>query len=352
MFNMKRNIVLFIMLVLILGVLNGCTSPTDTSSHSNKSGDLTTDKKTIIKFAHDYTTNSPYQESALEFKRILEEKTDGKIEVKIYPAQELGDAREMIEAMQKGEIEMVWTPTAKFADFEQKLTVLDLPFLFPNEEVMWEALEGEIGQDLMAGLEEIGIKGISFDAEGYKHFTANKPITQPEFFKGMKIRTMEAPVIISTFKAWYANPVPIDFTEVYDSLQQKIVDGQENPIISNHDMKFYELQDYISIADHAYLTYFLSASNKWFESLPVDFQRAVMQTSDEMSKFHKDIIDKANDKYMENMKAAGTKVYIMTEQERKILKELSEPIYDKYREEIGGELIDKIVRFSEERIDQ
>ncbi|KAB3529695.1 TRAP transporter substrate-binding protein [Alkaliphilus serpentinus] len=353
MFRFSRKIiVLFMVFILVLGIVSGCNrgnSPTISNENTSNGGTENNSEKIVLKFAHDYTTNSPYHEAALKYKEILEEKTNGRIEVQIYPAQQLGSAREMIEGMQMGTIEMVWTPTAKYAGFDQKLTVLDLPFIFPSEDIMWEALEGEIGQELMAGLETIGIKGISFNAEGYKHFTADKPIKGPDFFKGMKIRTMEAPVIMAQFKAWGANPVPIDFAEVYNALQQKVVDGQENPIISNHDMKFYEVQDWITVADHAYLTYFLAASNKWFESLPKDLQDAVVEAGIEMREIHKVMTNEANEGYMKNMMNAGTQVYYMTPEEIETLKELSKPVYVEFRDKIGGELIDKLIKFGEER---
>lgn len=349
----KRNIALLLGIIMLFTVLTGCQrGAANKPVTGGDKGTGTDAQKYVVKFAHDYTTNSPYHEAAVEFKRILEEKTNGRMVVEIYPAQQLGSAREMIEGMQMGTIEMVWTPTAKFAGFDQKLTLLDLPYLFPNEDIMWEALEGEIGQELINGLEKIGLKGISFNAEGYKQFTANKPIESMADFKGMKIRTMEAPVIMDMFKSWGANPVPIDFAEVYNSLQQNVVEGQENPIISNHDMKFYEVQKWITDAEHAYLTYFLSASNKWFTSLPEDLQIAVVESGKEMTQIHKELTNKANDGYMKNMMAAGVQHHVMSEESRAELKEASMVLYTQYRDLIGGELIDKALKFGEDRINK
>ncbi len=356
----RKRISLILVAIMLFTVLAGCQrmskpEPSATPSSTPSGNDLGStgeNKKYVVKFAHDYTTNSPYHEAALEFKKILEEKTNGRMEVEIYPAQQLGSAREMIEGMQMGTIEMVWTPTAKFAGFDQKLTLLDLPYLFPNEDIMWEALEGEIGEELIKGLEKIGLKGISFNAEGYKQFTADKPIKSMADFNGMKIRTMEAPVIMDMYKLWGANPVPIDFAEVYNSLQQKVVDGQENPIISNHDMKFYEVQKWITDAEHAYLTYFLSASNKWFTSLPEDLQTAVVESGKEMAQIHKEMVNNANAGYMKDMLEAGTQHHIMSEEARAELKDAAMPLYDKYRDLIGGELIDKALKFGQDRINK
>ncbi len=348
---MKKFITCLLIVSMVLSIVACGGNGSDTTNQNKSSGQTEqSGGEVVVKFAHDYTTNSPYHKAAEFFKKTLEEKTNGEMKVEIYPAQQLGSAREMIEGMQMGNIELVWTPTAKFAGFDQKLTLLDLPYLFPNEDIMWEALEGEIGEMLVEGLEKIGIKGLTFNAEGYKHFTANKAIESPEDLKGMKIRTMEAPVIMDMFKAWGANPVPIDFAEVYNSLQQNVVDGEENPIISIHDMKFYEVQKNISLSDHAYLTYFLSASSKWFDGLSEAHQKAVIDTSLEMQKYHRKINDEAVEGYLKNMEEYGIVINEITPENREKFKELTKPLYDQYRNEIGGELIDAALEFGESRV--
>ncbi|SCZ82063.1 TRAP transporter substrate-binding protein [Acidaminobacter hydrogenoformans] len=339
---------LILVLLLLASLMVGCRASTPEpapASEAQQSSTVPQDKY-VMKFAHDYTTNSPYHEAAVKFKELVEAKSEGRMEVQIYPAQQLGSAREMIEGMQMGTIEMVWTPTAKFAGFDQRLTLIDLPYLFKDEDTMWKALEGELGQKLMGYLEPIGIKGISFCAEGYKIFTANKPIKSPEDFAGMKIRTMEAPVIMAQFKAWGANPVPIDFAEVYNALQQKVVDGQENPIITIHDMKFYEVQDYLSVADHAYLTYFLSASKKWYDGLPEDLQKIVMDSGLEMTEYHKGLIKDANDRYLQNVQDYGTQIYVLNDEERQALKDSAIGIYAEFEEVFGKELIEEALSYS------
>lgn len=335
--RMKKMLGLFL-LVSLLVLSAGCSG-----------GDTASDDVQVIKLAHDHMTSSPFQESALELKEILEERSDGRFEVEVYPAQQLGSSREMIEAMQMGTCEMTLLPTAKFGGFDQRLTLVDLPFLFPNEDVLWEVLEGDIGQEIMSGLDEIGIKGMAFYAEGFKAFTANKKISLPEDFEGMKIRTMEAPVIMAQYSAWGANPVPIDFAEVYNSLQQKVVDGQENPLLSIHDMKFYEVQDNMIMGDHAYLSYFLSVSKAWFEDLPADLQEIVMDAVLEVQQSHKQLMYEANEVYLQNILDSGTEVTYLTEAERKAFEEASAPVYADFEDAIGSDLIDRTITFIEEQ---
>lgn len=345
----------WILLVLFLmGTVAGCgggaaEAPADGGEAPADGGEAPADsgETYVLKFAHDHTTTSPFHTSALRFKELIEEGSDGRMTVEIYPSQQLGSAREMIEGMQMGTIEMTLLPTAKFGGFDQKLNIVDMPFLFPNEDVLWKVLEGDLGKEFMDGLPAIGIQGVAFYAEGFKAFTANKEIHKPEDFQGMKIRTMEAPIIMAQYKAWGANPVPIDFAEVYNSLQQKVVDGQENPLLSIHDMKFYEVQSNMIISDHAYLSYFLSASKVWLDSLPEDLQQLVWDVSLDVAQSHKQLMYEANDGYLKNIQDFGTTVTYLTDEEREAFKVASQPVYEEFRDVVGADLLDRTLAFIE-----
>ncbi|MEL7564476.1 MAG: TRAP transporter substrate-binding protein [Dehalobacterium sp.] len=346
-----KKVCMVIMCIFVLGVFAGCgNSNAPAPAENQESTDTAADsgKKIVLKLGHDHMVSSPFQKSAEKFKELVEERSNGRIEVQIYPAQQLGSSREMIEGMQMGTVEMTLLPTAKFGGFDQRLTLVDLPFLFPNEEVLWKVLDGDIGKEIMSGLDQIGIKGLAFYAEGFKAFTANKPIHKPDDFKGLKIRTMEAPVIMGQYKAWGANPVPIDFAEVYNSLQQNVVDGQENPLLSIHDMKFYEVQKYMIMGDHAYLSYIMTVSKKWFDELPVDLQSLISDIVFEVAQSHKQLMKDANDTYLKNIKDFGTEVYSLTPEEKELFRKASESVYTEFGDSIGGELIDKTLKYIEE----
>jgi len=345
-----KKLSVLVLCIFVLGFLAGCGGgKTSGESNDKENKDAAPPpEKIVMKFAHDHMTGSPFHKSAEHYKESVEKNSNGRIEVQIYPAQQLGSAREMIEGMQMGTVELTLLPTAKFGGFDQKLTIVDLPFLAPNEDVLFELLDGDIGREIMSGLDSIGIMGVSFYAEGFKAFTSNKEIHMPDDFKGLKIRTMEAPVIMAQYKAWGANPVPIDFAEVYNSLQQKVVDGQENPIISIHDMKFYEVQDNMVLSDHAYLSYFMSISKKWFDSLPKDLQKIVWDAGLETAQYHRGLMDEANATYIENIKAYGTNVYPLTPEQKEAFKEASKPVYDEFRDVIGADLLERSLKFIEE----
>lgn len=346
-----RRVSLVLLCLFVVGLVVGCGgSGTETSgngANSEQGSQGQAQEKYVLKLAHDHQVSSPFQDTSEQFKKWIEERTDGRIEVQIYPAQQLGSSREMIEGTQMGTIEMTLLPTAKFGGFDQRLTLVDMPFLFPNEDILWKTLDGDIGKEIMSGLPDIGIEGICFVAEGWKCFTSNEPIEGPEFFKGKKWRVMEAPVIMATYEAWGANPVPIDFAEVYNSLQQGVVDGHENPYLSIHDMKFYEVQKYITVADHSYLSYFFSASKKWLDSLPEDLRQIVLDTTWDATQYHKGLMDEANARYLKNFENFGNEVVVLTEEQREAFRQASQPVYDEFRDVIGGDLIDRTLAFIE-----
>lgn len=301
-----------------------------------------------MKLGHDNMVGSPFQASAEWIKNEIETKSNGRIAVEIYPAQQLGSSREMIEGMQMGTVEAVLVPTAKFGGFDQKLNICDMPYLFPNDDALWEMLEGEVGELAKADLPNIGIYGVQYFAEGWHFITSNKAIRTPADMAGLKMRTMEAPIIMDTFTSWGANPVPIDFAEVYNSLQQKVVDGHENPIISIHDMKFYEVQSYMTQLNHGYLSYFLSYSKMWYDSMPQDLQDIVWQAGLDGAEFHKSLMDETNETYLQNIIDFGkTEIVYLTEEEQAPWKEAVQPLYEKYRDLFGDELLDKALAIAE-----
>lgn len=356
---MKKTLALILALVMVAAILAGCsakTAPAETTTASDTTATTETPAASTdssatytLKLGHDHTTTSPFQTCALAFKDQIEKESNGRITVEIYPAQSIGSSREMIEMMQMGTLEATLLPTAKFGGFDQRLNLADMPFLAETEEDFMAIMNGEIGREAMSGLEAIGIKGMAYFPEGYKYITNNKhTITCPDDLKGLKIRTMEAPIIMSMFKAWGANPVPIDFSEVYNSLQQGVVNGQENPLLSIHDMRFYEVQDYMTIDTHAYLSYFLSFSKAWFDSLPADLQEIVTNASMDAADYCHELMVEANTAYLKTIEDSGTEIYTLSEEETAAFKEACQSVYDEYRDVIGGDLLDRAVAMSEE----
>jgi len=294
-----------------------------------------------VSYGHGFMEETPHNQSALKFKELVEERTGGKIMIEIFPNGQLGSAREMFESLQMGSQEIALLPTARISGFAPKLQLLDLPFLFPNREVAYQIFDGEIGQSLLASLEQTGVKGVAIYEDGFKHFTCNKPIRTLDDFKGTKFRTMESPIIMKQFEALGANPVPIDFAELYNALQQGVVDGQENPLVTIVAMRFYEVQDYLTLSGHAYLGHVLMFSKKWFDGLSADIQKVLVDTGKELAIWQRQAVAAEEEKYLQTIKDSGTEVITLSDEEKAKMKEVTRPVHKLIEDIVGKELLEK-----------
>ncbi|WP_347489554.1 TRAP transporter substrate-binding protein [Desulfoscipio sp. XC116] len=309
----KKAIFWLTCLIISVFALAGCGGGQEPAD--KKAGD---DGKTYTaKLGTVEPVDSPKMEAMKLFKEKVAEATDNKVEITIYPSEQLGSAREMIEATQMGGEEAVILPSSNFTGFEPNMSILDLPFLFPSREVCYEVVDSEVGDALLKTLEDNGLEGVAWWESGFKQLTGSFKIEGPESFKGKKIRVMENPVLISQFQALGAGAIPINFSELYNALQQGVVDGQENPIPSIYEMKFYEVQKYMAISDHGYLPLVVAFNKDWFNALPADYQEAVRTAAKESAVWLRDKQRKMEvEEFIPAMKEAGLTVVELDEQTR------------------------------------
>lgn len=209
-------------------------------------------------------------------RKYVAEKTNGELEIVVYPNSQLGGERESVEQCINGSLEMATASAGPLTTFNNKFMVLDIPFSFDSYEIAWMVLDSLVGQTLLKSCEEVGLKGLAYMENGFRHVTNNvRPINDVEDLKNIKIRTMEAPMHMENFKLLGANPTPVPWTELYLTLQQKIVDGQENPLANLWEVKMYEVQKYASLTGHIYDPMPLVANLKWFNSLTPEQQSII-----------------------------------------------------------------------------
>lgn len=272
---------------------------------------------------------SPKMVGMERFKELVEKKTNGGVIVKIFPSSQLGSAREMIEATQIGTEEATLTTSSNLAGFEPALSILDLPFIFPTREICYKVIDSQFGKDLLKTLEDDGLIGLSWWDSGFKQFTLNAPITGLDSFKGKKIRVMESPILIAQYEAMGSSAIPLNYHELYNSLQQGVVDGQENPLASIYEMKFYEVQKCLAISDHAYLPLVMAVNKKWFESLPKEYQTALQEASDEAALFMRQHqLDLEFKEFVPEIEKSGIQIVYLTEEQKA---EFANAIGDKTR---------------------
>ncbi len=295
-----------------------------------------------LKLAHVVSTSAPYHIGAMEFAKLVDQKTKGQLKIEIYPGGQLGKGeRECIEGLQIGTIDLVATSTGPVGGFVPQMLVVDLPFLFRDNAHVDKVLDGPIGEGLLRDLSKAGIKGIAFWENGFRNLTNNKrPVNKPEDVKGLKLRTMENEVHMDAFRTLGADPTPMTWGEVYTSLQQGVIDGQENPINIIRTHKIYEVNKYLALTGHVYSPAMLLMNENKFKGLAPDFQKALMEAGREAAKFERKFIRDNETKMLEELKGFGMQV---TTPEKALFQKATEPTYKKYETRFGKDLIDKIV---------
>ena len=293
----------------------------------------------VLKLGHDMPENSAQHVAALKFRDLVKERTQGRVEVRVFPAQQLGTDPEMVQQAQMGTLEIVLPPTAKLSGFVPQLQLADLPFLFPTKDACYKVLDGPVGDKLLAMLESKGLVGVSFWESGFKQMTANKPIRKPEDFAGMKVRVMESPILIAQYKQVKANPIPIDFAETYNALQQGVVEAQENPLVSIVNMKFYEVQKYTMLSNHGFLGYAFLFSKKVWDTLPADIQKVLRDTARELAPFEREETARREAGYIATIKKGGSQIIEFTPQERAAFEKAFRPVHQQFAKTIGEDLL-------------
>lgn len=293
--------------------------------------------QTVIKVGHDQPDRSTHHQAALKWKELVEARTGGKVQVRLFPSMTLGSGTQMVEQTQAGALEVSILPTGWVAPLAPSVQVLDLPFLFPSREVLYKVIDGPAGAEILKPLNKVNIEGVTFWESGFKQFTGDFPIREPKDFVGHKIRTMPAQVIQEQFKAFGAAPVTVDFKELYSALQQKMVDGQENPIVTINLMRFFEVQKHLTLSDHGFIAYVFMFNKPFLDKQSADVRKILIDSAKEAGKFQRDIIVKTEIEALEIFRKAGVEITRLTPEQRAKFEQASKPVYDWYTAKYGTE---------------
>jgi tripartite ATP-independent transporter DctP family solute receptor len=247
----------------------------------------------------------------------------------------------MVEGLQLGTLEMTLVSTAPLSSFTKKFLVFDLPFIFKDTASARKVVDGPIGTQLLDSLKDQGIIGLAYFENGFRHVTNNKrPIEKPEDLKGLKIRTMENPVHMATFKVLGADPTPMAFGELFTALQQGTIDGQENPLPVIDTSKFYEVQKYLSLTGHFYAPAPLLISKSFFESLSPDIQNAIKEAAIEARDYERKLLDEMNAKLVDELQKKGMQI---NEVDKEAFVKAVQPVYKQFEADITPELIKQVI---------
>jgi len=295
-------------------------------------------------FAHVLTEQTPNARAAVKFKEEVEKNSNGRIEINVRPAAQLGGDVEIIEQTQMGLVHIAIPPTGNLANFEPKMFLFDLPYLIKGEQSMKQLLDGEVGRELLGTLEKSNLHGVNYWGAGFRNITNNiREINQPADLKNIKMRTLQAPTILATYRAWGANPTAMAYTEVYNGLQQGVVEGQENPLANIDSMKFYEVQKYMTLTGHAYHTYAAVMNKAAWESLPADLQKVVADAFDVARDYGRELTKEDESRILEKIKGQ-IQIVELTDEGRQKFIESSAPIYKQFETNITPELLQRAVK--------
>ncbi|MCS4504335.1 Solute-binding protein [wastewater metagenome] len=290
-----------------------------------------------LKLAHVVNKEDGFHIAAKRFAKLVDERTDGAVNIEIYPNAQLGDERTLLEGMQMGTVDMGVITNGPVANFVEEIAVFELPFLFPSREAAYEVLDGPVGQDLLDELQRVNLKGLAYAERGFRNLTNSvHPVHTPEDVEGLKIRVMENPVYIDTFRALGANAVPMAWTEALTAMQQGTIDGQENPVNVVESFKLYETQKYMSMTRHTYApALFVMSLNVW-NRLPAEAQDILQRSAQDAAEYERKMNAQMQAEQLQTLRDNGMK--IVMDPDVAAFQKAVQPVYEKYGERFGSYL--------------
>jgi C4-dicarboxylate-binding protein DctP len=329
--------------------LTACGGARGGGSASGSGGGGGDQQTFTIKFSHVVTPNTPKGQAAEKFKEVVERESDGRVKVEIFPNSELFGDKDELQALQTGSVQMLAPASAKFTTIAPQLQVLDLPFLFDSVEEIPEVASPDTaaGKAIFENeaLASKNIKVLNLWDNGLKQLSSNKQMTSPADLSGLKFRIQPSDVLRSQFAAWGAGSTPLAFAEVYNALQQGVVDGQENPYSNIESQNMHTVQDFITESNHGYIGYVLVVNQEFYDSLPDDLKEAVDTAAQESSDFNREVAAEINQEAKQTIvDAKTTTITTLTDEQRKAFKDAVVPkVWQEHAGVIGQDLIDALL---------
>ncbi len=303
-------------------------------------------KVITIKLSHVVAADTPKGKASEYFAKRAGELTKGKVKVYVYPNSQLYKDKEEIEALQIGAVQMLAPSIAKLSQLGvREFEVFDFPFLFDDTADLQRVTQGAVGESLLAKLETKGVKGLAFWDNGFKSFSANTPLRTVADFKGKKFRIQSSKVLEEQIRTLGGVPQVMAFSEVYQALRTGVVDGTENPISNLYSQQMHEVQKHLSFSNHGSLGYAVIVNKKFWDRLPGDVRGQLEQAMKEATTYANKIAQEENDLSLEAVRKSGkTTVYVLSQEERMVLKKAMAPVHKKMVDRVGKGLLEAIYK--------
>jgi C4-dicarboxylate-binding protein DctP len=300
----------------------------------------------LIKFSHVVAPDTPKGQAAERFKMLAEQRAGGRVKVEVYPNSQLFKDGEEMEALQLGAVQMLAPSMSKFGPLGlPQFELFDLPYIFPNRELLHRITTGAVGKELFQSLEPKGIVGLGYWDNGFKVMSANRPLHMPADYRGLKMRIKSSKVLEAQFRALGCQPQVMAFSEVYQAMQTGVVDGSENTLPNLWTQKFYEVQKYVALTYHGYDGYAAIVNKKFWDALPADLRATLEKAMQEATDFENAQSLKENDADVGKIKAANrAEIYELTKDEQAALRKALLPVHKEMEGRIGKKWIDAVYK--------
>ena len=295
-----------------------------------------------LKLGHAVNTTDGQHAAAVKMAELVKQRTNGDVEITIYPANQLGNDAAMINGARGGTIDIVSSGASNYNGIVTNTAAMELPFVFRSAQHAYTVLDGPVGTGVLNELAPHGLKGLAYWENGWRAFTNNKrPVKTPDDLKGLKIRSTPNPYHIQAFKLLGMNPSPMPIAELYTALETGTFDAQEHPINVTWSSKFYEVQKHLTVSNHVYSPLILAMNKAKFDSLPANVQQIVVDAAREAAKYQRDLNAQNAGKVVAELKKAGMQVVENVDM-APFQKIVSESIAKTFAEKNGAALLQAI----------
>ncbi|MED4269702.1 TRAP transporter substrate-binding protein [Geobacillus stearothermophilus] len=303
----------------------------------------------IIYFSHVVAENTPKGLAAQKFAELVEQKTNGRVKVEVFPNGSLYSDGEELDALLRGDVQMIAPSFSKVTELVPEWQVLDLPFLFRDEDDVRRVFTGKVGAELLRMLEAKGMKGLAFWSNGFKQMmSTTRPLIAPDDFRGLRFRIMPSEVIEKQFRLLGGEPVAVSFDHVYRALEQHEFDGQENTISNIYSKSFYKFQPYITISNHGYLGYAVMMNQAFWDHLPKDIQQKITEAMAEATQWNLQESKAQNERELQQLKRReDVHLYLLSETEKRRWERKLAPLYQEFTRQFGSRLLNEIKKSDE-----